>query len=723
MGKKRRTQNLQSAMALRRNGLSAFERRDYTKAIEAWERVRRRAPDRLPQAALAEAYFRRGLRHCGAGDPEAGLDDLHRAADLQPEDPRIIYHLGLVAHRHADLDEAMGRYRAVRRDGGALARRAAYPLALALLEEGEDPTDTTAWHALNDNERLMLREVSMFKRRPYDLPDDAPILWQAIAALDAGYEERAAEALESAVADPGNPAELQIAHYYQGVLAGRREDWEGALRAWNAARAAGLSMERLEENLQEAYHRLAEQRLEHGDVDGALLAGEEALRHGSSYPSLEALVSHAHQRLAHEAVSKGHWAEALKHWEAADAAEGGAFRLAFNLALAHERREDLLAAAERWREALRRRPRRDDDPDALTDQQVAQLWQRCANAYAQAGEYDEAAQVLRHAVKWNPERLEARLALSEALLMNGQTEAASNELERILDRDPDNIPALLHMGEVTYARGYWWQASPVPYWERVLTLDPDNVHARQFLADFYQDQAERSLHWGNHTRAIELYHEALSHLPKNGRILAALAALHLRLEEYEEAQSWVGRALERAGDDLTVYESIISAWLDVGRFDEAWSVMEQAEAAVENVPYEFYVSLAYYSIDHTDEMVPRWLDRAVETAAPGEPVFVTIGEMAMMSGAIDLASDYLERALESGQNPGQAHLILGVISLQQGDTARAEIHWSDALKIARRNNDDELRERVEEARQIFYAPPSLLDLIDHLGPDPFLDEW
>ena len=719
MGKKRRTRNLQSSMALRRNGLNAFERRDYTEAIEAWERVRRQTPDRLPEAALAEAYFRRGLRLCAAGDPEAGLDDLHRAADLQPEDPRIIYHLGLVAHRHRDLDEAIHRYQAVLKDAGALARRAAYPLALALLEEGEDPTETAAWPGLSENDRLMLSEVSAFKRRPYDLPDDAPILWQAIAALDANDEGRAEDALESAVADPVNPAELQVAHYYRGVLAGRREDWEGALRAWNAARAAGLRMERLEENLQEAYHRLAEQRLERGDMEGALIAGEEALRHGSSYPSLEALVSHAHQRLAHEAVSKGDWAEALEHWQAADAAEGGSFRLAFNLALAHERHEDFLAAAERWREALRRRPRRDDDPDALNDRQVAQLWQRCAEAYTQAGEYDEAVQVLRNAVTWNPERLEARLALSEALMLNGQTEAASNELERVLDRDPDNLPALLHMGEVAYARGCWWQGSPVPYWERVLALDPENVHARQLLVDFYHDQAERSRHWGKYTQAIEHHHKALSYWPGNGRILAALAALHLRLEEYEEAQSWVDQALEKAGDDLMVYESIISAWLDVGRFDEAWRVMEQAEAAVENVPYDFYVSLAHYSIDHTDEMVPRWLDRAVEKAAPGEPVFVTIGEMAMMNEAFDLASDYLERALESGQNPGQAHLILGVISLRQGDTARAEMHWSDAMKIARRNNDDDLRERVEEARQIFYAPPSLRDLIANLGPDLF----
>jgi tetratricopeptide (TPR) repeat protein len=646
------------------------------------------------------------------------LNDLDQAAELQPDDPRFVYHLALAAHRQGHLDEAIRHYQTVRRNGDELAQRAAYPLALALLQRGEDPAQTTLWSALHDEERVMLREVSTFKRRPYTLSDDAPLMWQGIAALDAGDEERARAALEGAVTS----GECQMAHYYLGVLAARHEDWGEALRAWNAARAAGLVMERLEENLREGYHRLAEERLERGDVGGALLAGEEALRHGPSYPSLEALVSQAHQQLAHQAASGGHWAEARKHWEAADAVEDGSFRLAYNLALAHERSEDFLTAGERWREALRRRPRSDDHPDALTDDQVARLWQRAAEAYTKAGEFDEAVQVYRNAVKWNPERLEARLALSEALLLNGQTEAAENELNRVLDRDPDNIPALLRMGEVVHASWPWWWGSPVPYWERVLTLDPDNAAARQMLLDFYQDEAERVLRWGDHDRALEMYRKALSCWPGNARVLAALGTLYLRLDEYEEAQPYIDQALEEAPDDLAVYEEIIRAWFDVGHPDEAWRVMSRAEAALETVPYEFYVSQASYCMDYVDEAVPLWLERAVEKAPPGAPVLTMIGEMAVINRAFDLAREYLERAIASGQQPGQAHLMMGIVALQEGNSAKAEMHWSDALKIARRDHDEELMERVENARFAFHAPPDLLDLINRFGPEPFMDD-
>lgn len=723
MAKRRDRRKRQSSAALRQNGLRAFGERDYTKAIAAWERVRRQTPDMLPPSALAEAYFRRGVRRIyEAGEHQAGLKDLNQVAELQPDDPRTTYHLGLAVHRQGDLEEAIHHYEAVRQGGGEFARRAAYPLALALLQCGEDPARYDIWHDLQDGEQVMLDEVSTFKRRPYTLSDQAPPLWRAMAVLDAGEDDRARAALDTALEEATGPVERQLAHYYRGVLAAQEEDWEKAMRAWNAARAAGLRTERLETNLQEGYHRLAEERLAREDVEGALLAGEEALRHGSSYPSLEELVSQAHQRLAHRAASDGRWAEARDHWEAADATEDGSFRLAYNLALAYERSEEFLAAGERWREALRRRPRRADHPDALSDDQVARLWQRAAEAYAKAGHLDEAIQVHRNALKWNPDHLETRLTLADALLLNDQSEAAENELRRILDRDPDYIPALIRMGQVVSEAWPWWWGSPIPYWERVLELDPDHAVARRLLVDYCQEMAGRAAHWGEPDRALELYQNALEHEPGSARVLAALGSLHLRLGEREKAEPYVEEALERASDDLVVYETVIRARYDVDDPAEAWRVMGQAEEAVDTIPYEFYIAQASYCIDYVDEAVPLWLDRAVEKAPPGAPVFVVIGEMALMNDAFDLAQEYLERAIASDQAPGQAHLLLGIIAVREGDTVSADMHWNDAMRIARRDDDEDLMERVEGVRSAFYAPPELLDLIDRFGPDPFGDD-
>ncbi len=725
MGKrKRKSGKRQSSNALLRNGLRDFKKGNYNETIEGWEQVVRQTPDMQPTSALAEAYFRRGLKRIydqGTGR-QGGLDDLRQAAKLQPHDRRYTYHLGLAAHHQGDLDAAISAYQTVREGEGELADRAAYPLALAMQQQGASLTDTPAWSALSDEEQTMLSDVKTFQRRPYSPSSDAPLLWRGLAALDAGDYKQARSALEAILENPANDAERRMAHYYQGVLAAKEENWDDARRQWNAARSAGLASPRLAENLGEVYHRMAEKRLASDDVESALAAAEEALRHKTNSNSLQNLISQAHQRLAYQAASAGDWAVAHAHWKAARETEGGSFRLSYNAALAHERAEEFIAAAEEWREALRRRPRRDDHPDAVADEDVSQLWRRAAESYTRAGEYDEAVQVYRTAVKWDPDNLKARLALSEALLYNGQTQAAENELNRILERDPDNVPALLQQGEVVAASRSWWRGKdPSFYWKQALALEPHNLNARQLLIDFHQNEAESALSWRNYARAVVKYEQALEYQPQNGPILAALGGCYLRMgdEHKDDAQARFEQALTNAPANLDVYDEIIHAWLDAGEPDQAWSVMEQADVSIDRIPYEFCVTQASYGIqDYGPEVIRPWLERAVEKAPPGEPILNRIGEMAMMADVPEIAQEYLERAIAADQDPGYAYLALGMLAAQDGDDRTASQHWRKAERIARRKRDAELRERVEIVSLFFNAPPGLLEMISQLGPPP-----
>jgi tetratricopeptide (TPR) repeat protein len=719
--RKSRERTRQGLPSLLQNGLRAFRSGDYSRAIEIWEQVGRQTPNMRPVPALAQVYFRRGLRriHGRSSDPRAGLSDLEQAARLQPDDPCYAYHVGLTAHRLGDLDRAIRAYLVARKGQGGFTDRAAYPLALALLQRGEDPASAPVWSALSAEERAMLGQVGTFRRRPYTLSPDAPLLWRGLVALDDSDRGQALAALDSVLQNPADSVEQRMAHYYMGVLAAQGEDWDEARHHWNAARAAGLTIPRLMDNLGEVYHRLAEGRLVEEDAEGALAAATEALRHKPGDKRLNKLLSQAHQRLAYEAASAGLWSVALEHWEAADEAEGGSFRLAYNLALAYERAEEFLAAGERWREALRRRPRRDDHPDAISDEQVAQLWRRAAEAYSKAGEYDEAIHVYRQAVKWNPDNVETRLALAEVLLSNGQVQAAENELNRILERDPDNIPALLRQGEVIAASGRWWYGrGPTTYWQRVLQLEPDNLAARQLLADFYQDQAEFEVSWGYYPRAVEMYELALEYQPKSGPILAALGGCYLRMDDEASAHLYIEEALANAPTDLRVYDEIIHAWLDVDRPDRAWDVMEEAEAAIDDIPYAFYITQAHYCIRHSSDLARPWLERAVEKAPPGEPTLTMIGEMAVAARAWEIAQEYLERAVAAGQATGQAYLMLGVVAAQSGDHRTADEHWGEAERVARQEHDGALMERVQMARLLFSGPPGLASLLMSLGSGP-----
>jgi tetratricopeptide (TPR) repeat protein len=156
--KRKKDRSGQKAVALRQNGLKAFAERDYARAINAWQRAYELKREPPLAAALAEAYFRRGLKRQNGRDShnQDPVADLKQAVTLQPGDSCYTYHLALALHRLDRASEALPLYRQVRRSSDSYARRAAYPLALALLQQGEDPARHPVWPELSRSEQVML---------------------------------------------------------------------------------------------------------------------------------------------------------------------------------------------------------------------------------------------------------------------------------------------------------------------------------------------------------------------------------------------------------------------------------------------------------------------------------------------------------------------------------------------------------------------------------------
>ncbi len=708
--------NRQGAATLRTRGSNAFRLGDYSQAIETWERVRTQAPDMLPVAALAEAYFRRGQEQLGKTPPdlEKGLRDLQKAVELQPADECYTYYLGLASQRSGDLKTAIICYEKVRKNpAGSFARRAAYPLALALLQEGVDPAEKPVWADLTEPERAMLRSAGAFRRRPYILDKDAPLLWHGLVALDAGETEKARELLQQVLRSPNMPQEMNVARYYLGVLAARAEDWDEARKQWTAAYAQGYHSAYLSQNLGELYFRLAEQRLNEGDVESALAAVKESARHVQDDGRLNELLSQIHQRFGYQAASAGRWDKALEHWEAARDLDGGSFRLAYNLALTYEKIEEFITAGATWREALRRRPRKADHPDAITDEQVALLWQRAAEAYVKAGEYEEAINVYKQAVKWNPDSLEIRMALVDGLVNDGRLWAAQNELERILQKDANYMPALLRMGEVLAENGNWWVSAGAPhYWKRVLALDPNNIQARDALANYYLDLGEDFISWSRNYRvAVDHFKQALEYRPNDAYVLARLGLCYMSLGDAETAKPLIAQALDYGAQDLRVYEQVIHIWLDAHAPERAWEVMRMAETRVRDIPYQFYISQAIYAMEVEVEWGQAWLDRAVEVAPPGEFPLAKIGHMLVLSPFSEIAQQYLERALAAGQDVVQTNLSLAMLALRRNDKQAAQRYLHDAERAARKTGDTSTNQVIAMVRDLINAPPELFNLI------------
>jgi tetratricopeptide (TPR) repeat protein len=730
--KQRKPSSAQSSAALQRNGLQAFKRHDYATAIAVWERAYKQQSDKKTAAALAEAHFRRGAS--GLDSPEETLADLRRANELQPDDDCYAYHLALTLHRQERPSEALPLYQQIRQGKSPFAPRAAYPLALALLQQGENPANHPVWAALNQAEQTILR----FGQSPQQVAaDERSPFWQGILALQNGRYTQADELLRQTLDKPESLLQQAAAHYALGLIAAQAEDWSAARHHWQTAYKSGFHADQLQHNLRELYHRLAEERLQAGDLNAALNAAQDAAKlYGERPSALAELESQIQQRLGQQAAAAGKWAEALEHWGQAREIDGGSFRLAYNFALALEKQEEFIEAGEAWREALRRRPRRSDHPDAITDEQVSRLWRRAAEAYQKAGAFDDAIQVYRHAVKWQEDNLEVRLALAESLLSNGQFQAAENELERILRKNDKYIPALIQMGEIFASYEDWrsWQAPNM--WKRVLEIEPENPQAKRLIADYYVNRAEIALSWDRVDAAIGAYEQALEYLPQSPPILAALGSCYLFMEDQEAAGNYIEEAIARAPADLSVYAPVLRAWLEMEEPEEAEQVYARMQTAVTNIPFQFFMHLVVHCLEYgAIDIIEPWLERAVAAAPPAENILLKIGEMLMLIGDPDMARRYLERAIAAGQNPAEAYFNLGMVAMRLGDRKLADKHWKQASRLARQERNYELLERIQEAKDMFDGPlgmllsmggpggmPSLLELTRMLEGD-LDDEW
>lgn len=682
--------------ALPGEGLKAFQRGDYDRALVMWEEAATKLSRSTLGAAMAEAYFRRGVRR---GD----ADDLRRAIGLQGSDGRLFYYLGVVEQRNGRLAEAEAAFTKGWELGGEFGKRCAFPLACLAWRQGKEG-QTAVWSQLTAIQQAQLQQAGVFLRRPYVVGEGDGVLWRGLAAYDNGRLAEAAHLLTQAAKLPGAAG---ISYFYLGAIAAAREEWLTAVSHWQEAYSAGFRSPRLVGNLQEAAHRVAEDWLKAGEFEQAAAVATEAYNYQQSDQQFNALLSYLEQQMGYRAAGRGDWDVAQTWWRKSQAHGGSDFRLTCNLALAEERAEAFHEAALMWREALRRRPRRDDHPDAISHEQVSRLWQRTAEAYEKAEMFDEALDVRKLAVKWQPESLPVRIELAEALLQNGRFQAAQNELERVLERDKNYVPALQLMGDVVAENERWWQASQaVHFWRRALELEPHNQVVRDSLANYYVNQAEDRHFWGNTREALVSLQQALIYVPKNAKVLSKVGACLLELGEREEAEQFFAQALEIDLRDLEVRAFIIICYVEADDEAEAWRRANQAEESMGVIPALFYIKVGGYCLANgRPAWAQKWLDKAEAVATKDEPVLVTIGELVLMiPSAAAICEPYLHRAIQAGQEPGQANLVLGILAVKRGDQKAADKYWREARKIARRDKDEALLNAIEQAEMIYRSP-------------------
>lgn len=603
---------------LKQNGLRAFQRNDFTAAIKEWSNIDVKAEPSVGPA-LAEAHFRRALN---TADPQQRAADLARAAELAPTEGRFWYHLGLAHHRAGQLEEARTAY--ARAAAAGFARR---PLALArgLAEVEHDPRmDGARLAAVSGDEASALIPIAALLRddpqavlaagagswierlRGQVRGDAVTALWRGLAYLAVGDAAQAAKTL-GARANSTLPGGAEaVRSFYHGLALSATGDRPAALAEWGKL-PERRTFPRLQAAVTGATLRQVYTALDAGHWADVLKATDAAFKStGPSVgPELLTAAIVARNRLASEAIARDAWAEAIPHWQhLADLLEsapalGARGPILHNLAIAYEATEQWGPAAETWTLLMNTLPRR--QPKAKSTATVpadrvaalpvaekrAWLRRRVLTCYQRADQPDAAITHYRAAVKADPDDLDLRLELADALLANEQEIAGRNELRRILERDPRHQGASAKLAEFHQMRGEWWEAERL--YRDLLAADPDNDSAKRGLAELLRGRGHEQFNQGYHARARDTYAAALKLAPDDVDLLASIGFAELVSNDEAGARAHFEAALAKGTPDA--YQQVMDRWAGHRNLDEFRAVLARAEAAGVASPH-LYVDAA-----------------------------------------------------------------------------------------------------------------------------------
>ncbi|MEJ5252477.1 MAG: tetratricopeptide repeat protein [Chthonomonadetes bacterium] len=187
------------------------------------------------------------------------------------------------------------------------------------------------------------------------------------------------------------------------------------------------------------------------------------------------------------------------------------------------------------------------DSDALMKQFLEE-----GQKYLKAGDLANAIEAFRRAIDAKPTDPEPRRLLIEALLQSGKEEAAVEEGLRAVHIVSDSTPLLLALADA-YMRANRLDEAETMY-RRMLERDPKNVGAWLHLGDLLWNRARI-------TEAEECYQQAAQHAPDSTEPLLRLVKLYLARAQYPRAQEVAGKLYalipeEDEGRRGAVYQTI-----------------------------------------------------------------------------------------------------------------------------------------------------------------------
>ena len=192
---------------------------------------------------------------------------------------------------------------------------------------------------------------------------------------------------------------------------------------------------------------------------------------------------------------------------------------------------------------------------------------------------------------------------------------------------------------------------------------------------------------GQMTEAEEGYLDILAEDPSNSEVLKLLGVLSCQKNEYEEGINYLEAAVDLDDSVAEYHFALAHAYLAFGEVEKGVdATLKAAEIDPGRADIFGHLGDTYQKISNFSGALTAY-QRATVIDPDNHRYKVCAGLCAVFTGQHDSATEYLEQALESGEEVSQAHYGLALIFAEAGDNTAAVSSMAKALALDPGNSE------------------------------------
>lgn len=350
------------------------------------------------------------------------------------------------------------------------------------------------------------------------------------------------------------------------------------------------------------------------------------------------------------------------------------------------------------------------DGNANDESRAALLAMR-GEAQLALGDKNAAKESFKQALALDPASIEANIGQARWLASERDFDAASNALDGVLSRAPNELQALLLQGELLQIVKEDAKASEA--YRKILALHPENGPAAINLASIliagkeYQEAAKviATLHdsspkhpaphymrallefsQGKHKAALDAVQESLAMAPDHPQSLLLAATARYELGAYEQAERELRAYLAQDRSNLFVHKLLAATLLKMGRAQEAVEVLTPVLASFTGEDAQLF-ALAGDALIQTKNYVKgsEYLQRAAASDPNNPQLRTALAASRFAMGDTKSAVQVLESAVQLEGEAGRSQALLIMAQLNSKDYGNA---LKNANEYAKRQPDN-----------------------------------